>query len=288
MNLHQSRVSLAIVSSFAAAALMSGCGSGSADGADGESTGTSTGSGPLIVGTDPTHPPHDFLDENGELVGWENEFILEVAKELGREVEYKSASFDALIPGLTSGRYDLVFANMGVTAERLEVLDMVTAFAGGQAFLVHAGSGLELPTLDELCGHSVGVTRGSTQADLAAEQSQKCTEDGKEPVEIKFYQTGDQIILAVESKRVDTYWTAGPIAQYYASQPKSVLAVGGEVPGTRGISAIALPKDSELTDDVHGAVQSLIDDGTYMEILEKWKLQDNAIETSEINPTPAA
>lgn len=245
------------------------------------------GGEPLIVGTDPTHPPHDFLDEDGEIVGWENEFIYAVGEQMGCEIEYQSASFDALLPGLSSNRYDLVFANMGVTAERLEVVDMVTAFAGGQAFLAHADSGLELPDLDALCGVSVGVTRGSVQADLAAEQSEKCTAAGEEPVEVMLFQTGDQIILAVESKRVDSYWTAGPIAQFYSDQPGSVLAVAGDVPGTRGVTAIALPKGSELTEPVHEAVQALIDDGTYMGILEEWGLQDNAIETSEINPPPA-
>lgn len=253
---------------------------------------TSAGAGaesgdPLIVGTDPTHPPHDFLNEDGEIIGWEHQFILAVAEEMGREVEYQAASFDALLPGLSSGRYDLVFANMGITAERLEVVDMVTAFASGQAFLARADSGLDISDLDELCGIGVGTTRGSQQADLAAAQSETCTAGGEDPVDVQLFQTGDQIILAVEAGRVDSYWTAEPIAQYYANTPGSVLSVVGTVPGERGLTAIALPKDSELTEPVHEAVQALIDDGTYMGVLEEWNLEAGAIETSEINPPPA-
>lgn len=281
MKLTASMPSRAVLGGLLAASLLlSACGSSSSDDA---------GAGdPLVVGTDPTHPPHDFLDEDGEIVGWEHDFIQEVGKEMGRDVEYRAASFDALLPGLTSGRYDLVFANMGITEDRLGVVDMVTAFAGGQAFLAHADSGLDIPDLDALCGVSVGVTRGSQQADLATAQSAKCTEAGDEPVDVKTFQAGDQIILAVEAKRVDTYWTAKPIAQYYANQPTSVLALAGDVPGTRNETAIALPKGSDLTDPVHEAVQALIDDGTYLEILEKWGLEDAAIETSRINPAPAA
>lgn len=240
----------------------------------------------MIIATDPTHPPHDFLTEGGKLVGWENELMREVAKEMGREVKYEHASFDALIPGLSSGRYDVVFANMGITPERLEVLDMVSAFKSGQAFLAQEGSGLELSSLDTLCGVSVGTTRGSTQEQLATEQSKKCKDAGKPPVEIKLYEAGGDIILAVESGRVDTYWTAGPIAQYYANQPASKLEVAGEVPGTKNLTAIALPKDSGLTDDVHEAVQSLIDDGTYLEILKEWNLESGTISESVVNPEP--
>lgn len=278
-----------LVSGLALVLVVAACGSGANEqtgGAGSTSGGQGTATGTLIVGTDPTHPPHDFLDDKGNIVGWEYDFIQEVGKKLNRKVEYKAASFDALLPGLSSGRFDLVFANMGITPERLKVVDMVTAFAGGQAFLGRADRGLSLPDLSHLCGISVGVTRGSTQADLAAAQSKKCTESGKAPVAIQLFQSGDQIILAVESRRVDTYWTAQPIAQYYATQPGSTLAVVGEVPGTRGLSAIALPKGSQLTDPVHKAVQALIDDGTYMKVLKKWHLESNAIQVSEVNPAP--
>lgn len=272
--------------------LTSGCSAGSTAPVDSKEQGKPSASPAasadvLRVGTDPTHPPHDLLDKDGKMVGWENDLMVAIGTKLGMTVEYSAASFDALLPGLTSGRFDAVFANMGVTAERLKVVDMVTAFESGQAFLAKKGSGLELNTLDALCGVSVGVTRGSTQADLSAEQSDKCTAAGKPPVEIKVFQSGDQIILAVESGRVDTYWTAQPIAQYYATQPGSVLVVAGDAPIERSKTAIALPKGSELTEPVHKALQALIDDGTYGDILAKWHLEDNAITTSVVNPTTA-
>lgn len=241
----------------------------------------------LVVGTDPTHPPHDFLDGSGANTGWEYDFMQAVGTELGRPVQYQNAAFAALIPGLSSGRYNAVLANMGISKERLDVVDMVTVFQGGQAFLGLDGKGLDFPTLDALCGFSIGTTTGSQQADLADTQTKKCVADGKEPVEVKLFGTGDEIILAVQAGRVDVYWTAEPIAQYYATQPDSVLAVVGRVPGTVGLSAIALPKGTPLTEEMHRAVQSLIDDGTYGKILEKWSLGNNAITRSEINPAPA-
>jgi polar amino acid transport system substrate-binding protein len=236
----------------------------------------------LRIATDATHPPHDFLDKKGKLVGWENELMYAIADKMGRDVVYSKVGFATLIPGLQAGRYDMVFANMGITPERLQAVDMVTAFESGQAFLGNKAKGLKVDKLEDLCGISIGVTRGSTQAQLSEEQSAKCVADGKPAVQIKTFQSGDEIILAVESGRVDIYWTAQPIAQYYSTQPDSVLEIAGLVPIARSKTAIALPKGSELTEPVRKALQAVIDDGTYMKILKKWNLQDNAIKTAEI------
>lgn len=274
---------LAAASVPLAVALFAGCSGGSgAPALNNDEAATEAAEGVLRIATDATHPPHDFLDEDGELVGWENELMYAVAKEMGYEVVYSNVSFDALIPGLESDRYDIVFANMGVTPERLGKVDMITAFEGGQAFLGNKANGIAVETLDDLCGVSIGVTRGSTQADLVAEQSDKCVAEGGEAIEIKPFQSGDQIILAVESNRVEVYWTAQPIAQYYATQPSSQLEVAGLVPDTRNFTAIALQKDSKLTEPLREALQAVIDDGTYQDILDGWHLGDNAIEIAEI------
>lgn len=276
---------------FVLALVVGGCG-GSPNDTSERSTAGAGGSSqpskdPITVGTDPSHPPHDFLDKNGKTVGWEYEFMQAIGQQMGRPVEYKSAAFAALLPGLQSGRYDLVFANLGVTKERLAIVDMATVFKSGQAFLGNADSDLNLSTLDTLCGQTLGTTQGSTQADLAQQESDKCVASGSKAIDIKLFPTGEQIILAVESGRVDVYWTAQPIAQYYATQPGARLKIVGKVPGTTNPTAIAFPKDSPLTEEVHTAVQALIDDGTYLKILKKWQLEENAITTSEVNPEPS-
>lgn len=267
-----------------AAALLAGCSGSAGPDSASESPSGDPGSDSKVmrIATDATHPPHDFLDENGKLVGWENELMLAVGERMGYEVEYSTVSFDALIPGLESDRYDVVFANMGITPERLAVVDMITAFEGGQAFLGNEANGIRIDGLEDLCGVSIGVTRGSTQADLVEQQSAKCVANGEPAVEIMPFQSGDQIILAVESNRVEIYWTAQPIASHYSMQPGSVLEIAGLVPDTRNNTAIALQKDSELTEPMRDALQSLIDDGTYQSILDEWNLSDNAIEVAEI------
>lgn len=267
-------------------ALLAGCGGSTSEGAKtpGPQPTANADNQVITVGTDPTHPPHDFLDKDGKIVGWERDFMEDIGKELGRPIKYESAAFAALLPGLQAKRYDLVFANVGVSAEREAAVDMVTVLNSSQAFLGQKDSQLKLSTLDTLCGVTLGTSQGSQQADAAAKQSAACTAAGKKPINIKLFPTGEAIILAVESGRAEVYWTSAPIAQYYASQPDTKLKVLGIVPDTENQSAIAFPKDSPLVPEVHKAVQKLIDDGTYASVLEKWGLSDNAITKSVVNP----
>ena len=107
-----------------------------------------------------------------------------------------------------------------------------------------------------------------------------CADAGREDYELQVFPDINQAVLAIGSGRADVLYASISIVGYTADHSE-----GFRIAGTfkRTIVGAAIPKGSELVPLVQGAVQNLIDSGVYAEILDKWGLDGNGIETAEIN-----
>ncbi len=93
--------------------------------------------GKLLVGTEPTFPPFEFVDESNQIVGFDLDIANELAKRLGVKVEVVSLPFDSLIPALQQGKIDMVIAGMTITEDRAKVVDFSKPyFEANQAIVV--------------------------------------------------------------------------------------------------------------------------------------------------------
>ena len=106
---------------------------------------------------------------------------------MGLNGKVVNASFDTIIPGLPSGKYDLGMSSFTDTKARQKVVDFVTYFSAGTSFYVKAQGGPTINSLADLCGHTVAVERGTTQATDATSQNAKCKSAGKKGVSVHVY-----------------------------------------------------------------------------------------------------
>jgi polar amino acid transport system substrate-binding protein len=128
--------------------------------------------GTLTVAADATYAPNEFIGADGHTVeGMSPDLAHALAAVMGLKVKVVNASFDTIIPGLQSGKYDLGISSFTDTKEREKVVDFVTYFSAGTSFYVKVQGGPTINTLADLCGHKVAVERGTTQADDATAQS---------------------------------------------------------------------------------------------------------------------
>ncbi|PSL36501.1 polar amino acid transport system substrate-binding protein [Labedella gwakjiensis] len=230
----------------------------------------------------PGYAPHFLLADDGEtLTGNDIELLLAVGDVLGVDVEHEDVGFDAMIPSLQSERVDMANGAMSVTDERLAVVDYVTYFSGGTSLIVPTGNPLGID-LDSMCGRRIAVQQGTVYADeYMPVFDDECTEAGEEPIEISVFPTQPDATLALTSGRADASMSDyGPLS-YVADRSEGSLEVLQETydPSTWGFT---FPQGSDLTAAIAAAVNVLIDDGTYGEILSKWGVTSGAIETSEI------
>ncbi len=231
-------------------------------------------------------PPDDFRNEKGEIAGWEIDILRAASQLLGLNLDLRPTTFDTLIPGLQAHRFDAAVGQMGVTVVREKVVDMIGTLFGNELFAALADSPIKVNSLDDLCGLTVGTTRGSREMVFAQEQDPKCTAAGKKAINALAFNDGNSAAEALMSKRVDLYWLGSTAVSWFVAQSKGRTKVVGHYTDTSYIG-IALPKGSEMAKPLQAAVQQLIANGTYQKIVTKWGLQEGAVKDAPLNPTNA-
>jgi ABC-type amino acid transport substrate-binding protein len=132
-------------------------------------------SGKLTVAADASYAPDEFLATNGKtVVGMDADLAKAIGKVLGLNVTVSNVTFDAIIPALSNGRYDLGMSSFTDTAAREKQVNFVTYFSAGTSFYVLANGGPNIQKLADLCGHNVAVEAGTTEETDAKAQAAKC------------------------------------------------------------------------------------------------------------------
>ena len=221
----------------------------------------------LKMGTNASFPPYEFYDdETGEIVGIDAEVAAAICEKLGCELEIVDMDFDAIIPAVTTGKIDFGMAGMTVTEERMQSVDFTTSYATGiQVVIVKEDS--EITSVDDLfvegANHKIGVQQGTT-GDLYC--SWDIEDEGLGSVER--FKNGTDAVLALTSGKVDCVVIDNEPAKNYIAANEGLKILDTEYAVED--YAIALAKDSELTEKINAALEELIADGTVQAIIDKY------------------
>jgi polar amino acid transport system substrate-binding protein len=240
--------------------------------------------GKIVVGQDQSYAPNEFVDQGGKVVGFDVDLGNAIAQKLGLTMEYQNAAFSGILAGLGSGQYELAMSSFSINAERLQTVDMVSYYKAGTSLGVPKGNPDKI-SLDDLCGKNVAVQQGTVQVDDLTARSGDCTKAGKPAINMQQFQAQTDVNLQVQTKRSQAMLADSPVIDYAVTQTDGAVEVVGE-PYDTAPYGIALKKDqASYPQAVQGAVQALIDDGTYAKILAKWNLSTaGAITKAEVDP----
>lgn len=237
-------------------------------------------SGKLIVGIDPTYPPNEFKDADGNPIGWGAEIAAAVAAKLGLEVEFQVAKFDNIIPSVTGGKADIGVSSFTDTVEREKQVDFVNYYEAGIMWASAAGNDVDP---DNACGLKVAVQATTYEdTDEVPAKSEACVAAGKPPIEKVPFDTQDAATNAVALGQADALSADSPVTLYAISQTDGKLQPAGESFDVAPYG-IVVGKDRGLTEAIQAAMQALVDDGTYGDILDEWGVADGGIEEITIN-----
>jgi polar amino acid transport system substrate-binding protein len=240
--------------------------------------------GKITVGTDSSYAPSEFIAEDGEtIVGFDIDLFSAVAEKIGFEAEFESASFDSIIAGVGSDRYEVGVSSFTINPERLAEATMVSYFSAGTQWATQAGNP-EGVDPDDACGVSVAVQRGTVQVDDVTARSAECEAAGNEPIDIQQFEGQDEATAAIVSGRVDAGLADSPVMAYAVQQTNEQLELLGDIYDSAPYGWVVPLAETEFGQVLADALTALIEDGTYAEILEKWGVEAGAIETPEVNP----
>ena len=214
----------------------------------------------------------------------------EIANRLGLKVAIQNTVFDTIIAALQGNKCDIVMSAQDINASRLKEVDMIPYFNSGQAFVVAKGNPAGIKATTDLCGKSVGVENGTTEADHlngagdykpADGLNAQCVAAGKGKIDIQPFTKDSDALLALQSSKVAVYFTDAPVAGYYTVQQPDQFELAPNLildDVNEGISVVkGASGPSPLETAVKTALQSMIDDGSYLTILKKYGLTANAV-----------
>lgn len=292
------RSPLALALGLTAALLLTACGDdggGTTSQAPGSGTGKDaalaakvpadiSSDGKLVVGTDASYAPSEFIDKDGKtVVGFDADLAKALGQVLGLTVELQNAPFDSLVEGVKSGKFELGMSSFTVNTEREAVVDMVSYYTAGTSWAVAAGNPTGL-TPDNACGKKVAVQKGTVQVDDITARSKTCTDAGKPSIAIAQYSLQSEATSAVVTGKDDAVLADSPVMAYAVKQTAGKLQLAGDAYDSAPYG-IAVPKGlGDYTAAIQGAMQKLIDDGTYLKVLKQWGVEGGAVTKAEVNP----
>jgi polar amino acid transport system substrate-binding protein len=243
----------------------------------------------LTVCSDLPYPPLEYFDDQGNPTGSDIDIGAELAKRLGLTEAVNNTVFDTIIPALLGGKCDIIISDQNITADRVKQVDMIPYFNAGQAFLVAKGNPAGLQTTMDLCGKKVAAETGTTEIDYVQGTgdykggkglSNACTTAGKAPIDLHQFEKDSDAILALSSGQVDVYFADYPVVANYANaRPDAfeVAPIPQLAPALVGISVANDAGHKDLEKAVQTALISMINDGTYLNILKQYKDDAGAI-----------
>jgi polar amino acid transport system substrate-binding protein len=240
----------------------------------------------ITVGSDTTYAPAEFLDEDGQtIIGFDVDLFGLVAQKLGLQAEFETASFDSIIAGVGSGRYETGVSSFTINPERLEQANMISYFSAGTQWAAKAGNP-EGVDPDNACGRPIAVQRGTVQVDDITARSAACEAAGDEPITINQFEGQDEATASVVSGRNDAVLSDSPVVAYAVQQTNGQLELLGDIYDSAPYGYVVAKDQTEFADAIAQAVAALIEDGSYQQVLEDWGVEAGGIDDPTVNPAP--
>jgi polar amino acid transport system substrate-binding protein len=241
--------------------------------------------GTISVGSDTTYAPSEFLAADGTTIeGFDVDLFDLVAAKLGLEADFATAPFDSIIAGVGSGKYEAGVSSFTINPERLAQATMVSYYSAGTQWSTKKGNPEDVDP-DNACGLAIAVQKATVQVDDITARSQACTDAGEPAIEIDQYDAQSDATAAVVSGKDVAGLADSPVMAYAVQQTNGQLELLGDVYDSAPYGYV-VPKDqTDFGQAIADAVNALIADGSYAQVLEKWGVQDGAIPSAAVNPT---
>lgn len=226
----------------------------------------------VVVVTENAYPPLQFVDpKSGEAIGWEYDAMAEIAKRLNMTVEYQNTSWDAMIPAVSRGEFDVGMTGITIRDDRKEQVDFSDPYMRSENFMLVRADEARFTDAASFAAFQeglIGAQPGTTPFYTAVYE----VLDGNEQnPRIKLFETFGASVQALKAGDVDVVITDGTAGKGYVdASPDTFKLIGGPL-GAEDFGFI-FPKGSDLVGPINAAIASLKADGTLDALNKKWFL----------------
>ncbi|WP_297286205.1 transporter substrate-binding domain-containing protein [uncultured Brachyspira sp.] len=214
----------------------------------------------LYVGTNAEYPPFEYLDENGNVAGFDIDLMNEIAKIIGKKIEIKDMTFDGLIPALEANTIDIIIAGMTVNESKKKIMNFSIPYYEVRQNIIVLDNNTDITNLSSLNNKRVAVVLGYRADNILSTN---------EAVTLERYNRTADTVLALQSGKVDAAVMDSPVAIGYVKNNEGLKIVDTY----SDIQELAIgfrKKDVQLMEDVNNAMNILQTNGVYDSLLEKY------------------
>ena len=225
----------------------------------------------ITVVTENAYPPLQFVDGTGAAVGWEYDAMAEIAKRLNMTVTYENTSWDAMIPAVSEGQFDLGMTGITIRDDRKEQVDFSDSYMTSQMVMLVRGDEdrfIDAASFGAIADLLIAAQPGTTPFYVSVYN----VLDGDEAnPRIKLFETFGATVQALRAGDVDLVLTDGTAGAGYVAASEGALKIVGEPLGTEDFGFI-FPKGSDLVAPINAAIASMRADGTLDALNTTWFL----------------
>ena len=241
--------------------------------------------GSIQVGTDAAYAPMEYFDTDGKtIIGFDKELGDLLATKLGVPLVFNNSTFDGLITQIGSDRFDAAISAMSDTPERQKEVDFVDYFMSGSVMIVKAGNPHGLASVQDLCGKTIALQRGTVQEDYTTTTlNPACEASGKGKVEVLAFDHESEAMLQIQQDRAVAGLQDYPVAVYSARQSAGKYETVGDQVTAAPLGIAVSKSDTELREALRAALQAAIDDGSYAGLVNEYGTPLSAVKEATIN-----
>jgi lysine-arginine-ornithine-binding protein len=217
------------------------------------------------IGTEGAYPPFNMIDSNNQLGGFDIDIAKAVCEKMKVECTFVAQDWEGIIPALTAGKYDAIFASMSITDERKQVIDFSRPYYNTpSAFFTSKDSGLADAKPETLAGKTVGAQGSTIQANYLEEKYKDA--------DIKLYPSQDDVNLDLAAGRLDALFVDKLVGDEWlkTDDGKCCAVLGDPLQVGGGVGAGVRKEDTDLRDMISKAIEDIKADGTYDKINAKY------------------
>lgn len=240
--------------------------------------------GTLIVGASTDYAPAEFrADDLQTAIGYDVDLAKALGKVLGLEAEVQDAEFASIMPSIGT-KFDVGISSFTITEERTANFNMISYITVGSSYAVKAGNP-EGFNPDDVCGQTIAVQTGTYQEEELAAFNEACAADGKDAIEVLSYARQSDATTNVVGGKATAYYADSTIAGYSVALTNDQLEVVGGIRDAAPQGIVVNQDDEAMTEAMQKAMQHLMDEGIWTEILDAWGIEgDAALTSAELNP----
>ena len=227
--------------------------------------------GTLVMSTNPTLPPMQFVDSAGVLKGMRITLGDEIAKRLCLKPEYIKIEFSAMVPGLQAGRWDVINTGIFWTEERAKLMQMIQYEAQAVSISVAKGNPLKISKPEDLAGRTVGVELGGFEERKLKELDEMLKSKGLKGINVRTFDNFATAYQALRAGQTDASVTIDSTGADYAKRGEFDRAISGLFP-----TPVALAmKSPALASAIVTVFNDMQKDGTYAKLMAEYGLLAN-------------